>query len=61
VAELTTAINDYIAHNNAYPKPFTWTKSAYDIILKVNRDAQPWAGPHCNATTNCKPVRETLH
>jgi len=28
---------DYIEHNNANPKPFTWTKSANDIILKVNR------------------------
>ena len=37
VAELTAAIDDYIAHNNADPKPFTWTKSAHDIILKVNR------------------------
>jgi hypothetical protein len=38
VAELTTAIDDYIAHNNAHPKPFIWTKSAYDIILKVHED-----------------------
>ena len=37
VAELTTAIDDYIAHNNTHPKPFIWTKSAHDIILKVNR------------------------
>src|SRR5262250_3967952 len=37
VAELTTVIDDYIAHNNAHPKPFIWTKSAHDIILKVNR------------------------
>jgi hypothetical protein len=26
-----------IEHNNANPKPFVWTKSANDIILKVNR------------------------
>jgi hypothetical protein len=37
VAELTTVIDDYIAHNNAHPKPFIWTKSAHDIIRKVNR------------------------
>ena len=37
VAELESAIKDYIAHNNANPKPFVWTKSANDIILKVNR------------------------
>lgn len=37
VAELETAIYDYIKHNNTNPKPFVWTKSAQDIILKVNR------------------------
>lgn len=37
VAELERAIYDYIKHNNANPKPFVWTKSANDIIVKVNR------------------------
>jgi transposase len=37
VAELEHAIYDYIKHNNDNPKPFVWTKSATDIILKVNR------------------------
>lgn len=37
VPELEQAINDYISYNNANPKPFVWTKSANDIILKVNR------------------------
>ena len=37
VPELERAIYDYITHNNAHPKPFVWTKSAHDIILKVNR------------------------
>jgi transposase len=37
VPELERAIYDYIEHNNANPKPFIWTKSANDIILKVNR------------------------
>jgi hypothetical protein len=37
VSELEGAIYDYIEHNNANPKPFVWTKSANDIILKVNR------------------------
>jgi transposase len=37
VAELEAAIHDYIQHNNANPQPFVWTKSADDIILKVNR------------------------
>jgi transposase len=37
VPELVAAINDYIKHNNAAPQPFIWTKSAADIINKVNR------------------------
>ena len=28
---------NYIQHHNANPKPFVWTKSAADILLKVNR------------------------
>ena len=39
MAELKTAIDDYIKHNNAHPKPFIWTKSAQDIILKVNGES----------------------
>ena len=37
VPELERAIYDYIEHHNVNPKPFVWTKSANDIILKVNR------------------------
>ena len=37
VPELVTAIDDYIKHDNAEPKPFIWTKTAAEIILKVNR------------------------
>jgi hypothetical protein len=37
VSDLVGAINDYIKHNNAAPKPFIWTKSAAEVILKVNR------------------------
>lgn len=37
VADIESAIHDYIRHNNANPKPFVWTKSVNDIILKVNR------------------------
>jgi len=61
VAELTAAIDDYIAHNNADPKPFTWTKSAHDIILKVNRGRAALSGPPLPPNANCKSVRETLH
>ena len=37
VDELERAIHTTIEHNNANPKPFVWTKSGNDIILKVNR------------------------
>jgi transposase len=37
VAELTLAIDEYIAHHNKDPKPFIWTKSARDILQKVIR------------------------
>ena len=35
--EIKRAIYDYIERNDADPKPFVWTKSANDIIHKVNR------------------------
>ena len=37
VQELITAIEEYIKQNNKNPKPFIWTKSADEIIAKVNR------------------------
>lgn len=37
VAELEAAIDEYVAHHNANPKPFIWTKSARDILQKVIR------------------------
>jgi len=37
VKDLEGAITDYIHHNNANPKPFTWTQSANEIVEKVNR------------------------
>ena len=37
VPELIAAIEDYIAHHNADPKPFIWTKTADQIIEKVKR------------------------
>ena len=38
VAELEAAIQDYLLHHNADPKPFVWTKSA-EVILKKERRA----------------------
>lgn len=37
VAELEHAIRDDIAHHNAHPKTFVWTKKAEDILAKVAR------------------------
>jgi transposase len=37
VPELIAAIDEYIAHHNAKPKPFIWTTSARDILQKVIR------------------------
>ena len=37
VNQLQDAIYDYIKQNNKHPKPFVWTKSAEQIITKVNR------------------------
>jgi transposase len=37
VAELTSAIEEYIAIHNANPKPFIWTAKAQDILEKVER------------------------
>lgn len=37
VSDLIGAIDEYIAHHNANPKPFIWTKSAKDILQKVIR------------------------
>lgn len=37
VSELIQAIDEYLRHHNAAPKPFVWTKSAHDILAKVHR------------------------
>ena len=37
VPEFVTAIDEYITHHNTYLKPFIWTKSARNILQKVNR------------------------
>ena len=40
VAELKEAIMEYLENHNAAPKPFVWTKSAYEILKKVARAKQ---------------------
>ena len=49
VKELESAIRDYIAIHNENPKPFTWTKSADEILASIARFAQrtrPLANSH---------------
>jgi hypothetical protein len=36
IVDLQAAINRYIAEHNADPKPFAWTKSAPQILKKLN-------------------------
>ena len=45
VAELELALELYIAHHNANPKPFIWTASASDILAKSREPRQPWLRP----------------
>jgi hypothetical protein len=40
VAELKSAILEYLENHNADPKPFVWTKSAGEILEKVARAKQ---------------------
>jgi hypothetical protein len=37
VPELELAIDLYVAHHDANPKPFIWTARATDILAKVTR------------------------
>ena len=37
VPELIAAIDAYITQRNAQPTPFVWTKTAQEILAKVNR------------------------
>ena len=46
VAELESAIIDYLDNHNADPKPFVWTKSAGEILEKVARAKQVLESQH---------------
>ena len=37
VPELIAAVDAYITQRNAQPTPFVWTKTAQEILAKVNR------------------------
>ena len=46
VAELKSAIMEYLERHNADPKPFIWTKSAGEILEKVARAKQALESQH---------------
>jgi transposase len=46
VAELKSAILEYLENHNADPKPFIWTKSAGEILEKVARAKQVLVSQH---------------
>jgi transposase len=46
VAELKSAIMEYLANHNTDPKPFIWTKSAGEILEKVARAKQALESQH---------------
>jgi transposase len=46
VAELESAIIEYLENHNAAPKPFIWTKSADEILKKVARAKQALESRH---------------
>ena len=46
VADLVTAIQQYLEHHNSHPKPFVWTASATAILEKVARGRQSLESVH---------------
>ncbi len=46
VPELIDAITAYLDHRNENPTPFVWTKSAKDILTKINRGLDTLAALH---------------
>ena len=46
VADLEAAIQDYLEHHNANPKPFVWTAPAARILEKVARGRQTLESLH---------------
>jgi hypothetical protein len=46
VPELVAAVTRYLEHRNTQPVPFIWTKSAKQIIAKIERGLQTLASVH---------------
>jgi transposase len=57
VPELELAIDLYVEHHNANPKPFIWTASASDILAKVTRAKAALAAVTC-AARPCGPAAQ---
>ena len=49
VKELEEAVTAFIAHNNAAPRPFRWTKSADDILQSIARFCQRTLATHATS------------
>ena len=49
VKELEEAVTAFIAHNNAAPRPFRWTKSADDILQSIARFRQRTLATHATS------------
>ena len=63
VPELTTAIEQYVAHHNANPKPFIWTSTARDILQKVIRANSRFSAnrmQHCASWRRSRALVELL-
>jgi hypothetical protein len=45
-ADLEAALEEYLDHHNADPKPFIWTTSTANILNKVARGRQEFESVH---------------
>ncbi len=50
VAELQAAITCFLDQHNQEPKPFRWTKTAFDILTSVERFCLRTSPSPCNGT-----------
>ncbi len=46
VPELVAVVTKYLDHRNTEPKPFIWTKTAKEIIMKIDRGLRTLASVH---------------
>ena len=62
IAELETAIMDYLEQHNASPKPFVWTATVESIVAKLSRCRQTLEQikPGCDLEVDGGIVRQRL-